>query len=108
MRLGLAFALHRTTPNRHISACGCFFDDSPRYASVSKGSTVPTRRVPRCPLPLACLKAMPAVWLLSLTVVAPSWAQEAKAPPVSIGAGVQTSFMSTIPEEDDSTEQFLL
>jgi hypothetical protein len=45
---------------------------------------------------------------LSLVAVAPLRAQDATLPPISVGAGVQTSFVHDAPEDGDGTDKFAL
>jgi len=44
--------------------------------------------------------------LFALAAVAPALAQDDKLPPISIGAGVQTSFTHTSPEDGDGSDHF--
>jgi hypothetical protein len=46
--------------------------------------------------------------LLLLRAATPLWAQDAALPPVTVGAGVQTSFVHTSPDAADSTDSFAL
>jgi hypothetical protein len=48
------------------------------------------------------------VALLWLAAATPLRAQDAKLPPISVGAGLQTSFVHTEPEAGDSTDAFVL
>jgi hypothetical protein len=53
--------------------------------------------------------AAPAgVALLSLALPTPARAQDAKLPPISVGAGLQSSFVHTEPEDGDGTDAFVL
>jgi hypothetical protein len=46
--------------------------------------------------------------LVSMAAAAPLYAQDADQPSVHVGAGLQTSFAHTAPEDGDGTDQFLL
>src|SRR6266545_1643325 len=48
------------------------------------------------------------VAMLSLTGAAPLQAQDAKLPPISIGAGLQSSFVHTEPENGEGSDAFVL
>ena len=58
--------------------------------------------------PLLPAHWIPALSLCTLLVAAPLRAQDAPLPPVSVGAGVQTSYVHDSPTGGSSTDQFLL
>jgi hypothetical protein len=60
-------------------------------------------------VPAATLRGTPALLACALLLAAaPLAAQDPPLPPVTVGAGVQTSFVNNAPEVGDSTDQFLL
>lgn len=46
--------------------------------------------------------------LFSLAAAAPALAQDTKLPPITVGAGLQTSFAHTDPDDGDATDKFVL
>lgn len=56
--------------------------------------------------PISALLALSAA--LNLSAVLPALAQDAPLPPVTLGAGVRTSFSHTAPDEEESSDEFTL
>ena len=66
-----------------------------------------TRRVPT-DCPAISLRPLLASTFLTLILATPLYAQDSSVPPVSLGAGVRTSFVHTAPDGGDSTDAFVL
>ena len=64
------------------------------------------RRVRSVPASIA--RRCAPVWLVSLGLVAPALRAQANLGPITVGAGLRTSFVDTVPDSGPSTQQFEL
>jgi len=109
--------MHRTALCTSIEALLVFDDRRQREElSLTHARTVrmskgrPMLDVDACELPPAGMPRVLAAFLAACSLLAagPAAAQDAPAPPVTIGAGVRTSYVHTDLEDEDGTDRFLL